>query len=312
MLDAGTRVLLEGGQTFAGGFYLDDTQAGDPAAPVVIGSFGEGRATLDAGTGDGIFVYNTAGVTICDLAVVGDGYDVDTPGTGSNGTGIFFLADRGGESEHHGITVTDVEVSGFINGVLVGGQNRSGFADVLLRRVAMHDNADAGFQTDGDSTLTSTDYAHHDVVVRSMESFRNRGLPGKGNSSGNGIIFGDLDGGLIEHSRAYENGDLNDHPGGGPIGIRANDADDVTIQVNVAHHNASGTVDGGDFDIDGGVTNSVMQYNDSHDNAGAGYLVFQYEGAHFFNNVHVSGGSQIRGCPPGRRLGTRCTSSRPR
>ncbi|MFA6242020.1 MAG: hypothetical protein WC655_13890, partial [Candidatus Hydrogenedentales bacterium] len=34
------------------------------------------------------------------------------------------------------------------------------------------------------------------------------------------------------------------------------------------------------FDIDGGATNSVMQYNYSHDNAGAGFGIFQFPGAH--------------------------------
>ena len=39
------------------------------------------------------------------------------------------------------------------------------------------------------------------------------------------------------------------------------------------------SLDGGGFDLDGGVTNSVLQYNYSHDNDGAGYLVYSYPDA---------------------------------
>jgi hypothetical protein len=48
------------------------------------------------------------------------------------------------------------------------------------------------------------------------------------------------------------------------------------IQFCVAHHNKSPGWDGGGFDFDGGVTNSILQYNYSHDNVGPGYFLCQY------------------------------------
>ncbi|MHC4591284.1 MAG: Ig-like domain-containing protein, partial [Planctomycetota bacterium] len=55
---------------------------------------------------------------------------------------------------------------------------------------------------------------------------------------------------------------------------------------NVAHHNQSPALDGGGFDLDGGVTNSILQYNLSHNNDGYGYLLCQYTGAgDFANNI---------------------------
>jgi parallel beta helix pectate lyase-like protein len=70
------------------------------------------------------------------------------------------------------------------------------------------------------------------------------------------------------------------------VGIWTHDADRVTIQYCVAHHNRSTAHDGGGFDLDGGVTNSVLQYNYSHDNFGSGYLICQYDGApRFAGNV---------------------------
>ena len=59
------------------------------------------------------------------------------------------------------------------------------------------------------------------------------------------------------------------------------------IQFNESHHNRTGSSkDGGGFDLDGGMTNSVVQYNYSHDNDGAGYLLAQFEGARpLYGNV---------------------------
>ena len=46
-----------------------------------------------------------------------------------------------------------------------------------------------------------------------------------------------------------------------------------------SYRNRTIEVDGDGFDFDGGATNSVMQYNYSHDNDGAGLLFAQYPSA---------------------------------
>src|SRR5262249_16919963 len=52
------------------------------------------------------------------------------------------------------------------------------------------------------------------------------------------------------------------------------------IQHNECYGNrTAGSKDGGGFDLDGGVTRSVLQYNYAHDNDGAGYLLAQFPGA---------------------------------
>jgi hypothetical protein len=92
---------------------------------------------------------------------------------------------------------------------------------------------------------------------------------------------------VIERCEAYENGASNTHVGG-PVGIWVWDVNNALIQHNESHHNrTNSTADGGGFDFDGGVTNSVMQYNYSHDNAGPGYGVYQFKGARPLNNLTV-------------------------
>ena len=53
-LKPGDRLLLRGGRTFEGSLQLGPEDSGAPAKPVIIGSYGAGRATIQAGTGYGI------------------------------------------------------------------------------------------------------------------------------------------------------------------------------------------------------------------------------------------------------------------
>ncbi|MGC3974336.1 MAG: hypothetical protein QM771_08160 [Nitrospira sp.] len=71
--------------------------------------------------------------------------------------------------------------------------------------------------------------------------------------SGSGIILGNVDSGVIEWSKAYENGRL----GNAGVGIWTYDSTKVAIQHNESFANhTSGDADGGGFDLDGGVTDS--------------------------------------------------------
>ncbi|NIM52339.1 MAG: hypothetical protein GTO22_24360, partial [Gemmatimonadales bacterium] len=104
------------------------------------------------------------------------------------------------------------------------------------------------------------------------------------NHSGNGIVVGQLKGCVIEYCEAMNNGWDMPRTGNGPVGIWAWNADRVVIQHCVAHHNKSPGWDGGGFDFDGGVTNSIMQYNYSYENEGPGYFLCQYPTAPRWQN----------------------------
>jgi hypothetical protein len=74
--------------------------------------------------------------------------------------------------------------------------------------------------------------------------------------------------------------------GNGPVGIWAYQSDSITIQYCYSHdnHTSEKGKDGGGFDFDGGITNSLMQNNFSANNEGAGYGLFQYYGASVWKN----------------------------
>jgi len=98
-----------------------------------------------------------------------------------------------------------------------------------------------------------------------------------------------VNGGVVQNSAAWGNGTADASKEGGSVGIWAWDSNKITIQHNESFKNGTaGEHDGGGFDLDGGVTNSVMQYNYAHDNAGAGYLLAQFKDARKFEGNVVA------------------------
>lgn len=133
------------------------------------------------------------------------------------------------------------------------------------------------------------------MLVAHAMAWSNPGIPGKNGNSGNGIVLADVDGARITRSLAWDNGWRTDHPSG-PIGIWTWDSNAVVIDRNEAWGNGSATRDGGGFDLDGGATNCMLRGNTSHENGGAGFLVYQFAGARpmrdnqVLDNVSVNDG----------------------
>jgi hypothetical protein len=276
---AGDRILFQAGETFYGTLKFDPLDQTSTSKPIVIGSYGRGRATIHSDEGDGIFIYNSGGYRIENLKVSG--------GTAPRTSGIHFYSDLASQTKLNYIRIVDVDVSGFSDaGIKIGAWNRSksGFRDVQIVRANVHNNRDLGILVYGFFDRHSREYSNQHIYIGYSKSYDNPGMLDKGIHSGSGIIIGDTDRAIIEHCEAFNNGSLNNYPKGGPIGIWAWDARAVTLQYNESHHNHSQTIDGGGFDLDGGVTDSVMQYNYSHDNDGAGYLIAQFPGARPLRN----------------------------
>ena len=260
----GDRVLFEGGVTFSGNLYLDEWDAGRPDAPVTIGSYGSGRATIYAGDGTGILAYNTAGIRIRDLYVVGSGRDINT------GRGVFFFVDLPGDVKLDFIEIDHVDAVRFGDyGVLIGADaGSSGFRNVRIAHVVASENRMGGI-----FTYAQVPNTHENVYVGSSTAAFNSGFEGLLYNSGNGITLSGVNGGTIERSVAHGNGWRSD-AGNGPIGIWAFDSTRMLIQFNESYGNRTGgTKDGGGFCFDQNTSHSVMQYNYSHDNDGAGYLL---------------------------------------
>jgi hypothetical protein len=277
----GDRLLFEAATSFAGNLSLSAEDAGTSNAPVVIGSFGEGRATILAGRQTGITVENAGGVTIENLIVAGAGrtnnvgYGICCDNTLTNGQRLGFLR------------IANVEARDFgIFGILVAGTH-AGFEHVLITNCVMHDNLRGGMEVSGRLPWDSTVYAHADVHVSYCQAFDNTGDPTYlKNHSGSGIVLYQVDGGVMEYCTARNNGALCRSSGGG-VGLWMCASRRVVIQHCESFGNRTSGGDGGGFDIDGGCVDCVLQYNYSHDNDGPGLMVYTYPYASFTDHGGV-------------------------
>lgn len=284
---AGDRLLLQGGQRYAGPLQLDSADAGSATRPLVIGSYGGGRASIVATSIPGIDIYNTAGVDIRDLTVVGGTTTYRTA------VGISLYNDLPGDRKLDHVRISGVDVSGFKIGLAVGGgRGASGFRNVAISAATLHDNLESGLATYGpEFSATTPTYAHDAVTVTGVEAFRNVGDPDNAvRNTGSGIILGSVRGGLVRSSSAHDNGERASAPEG-PVGIWTYDSTRVVLERNVSYRNRSSSgADGGGFDLDQNVSDSTMQYNLSYANDGYGYLVWtaRDNAAHARNTVRYN------------------------
>jgi len=272
---AGDRILFQGGAVFAGTLSFTAADRGSAVAPIVVSRYGTGRATINGGNGSAISLYNTSGFEIRSLTVVGSGRTTNT------GSGVNLYADLPGGVKLPYIRIDSVEASGFGKyGIVVGSWNgTTGFSDVRVTYSSAHDNARAGV-----STYAMGLDAHQNIYFGHLLSYNNPGVPGMSGNSGSGITMGGVKGGVIERSVAYGNGWRCDAPEG-PVGIWTYDSDGVLIQHNESYGNrTNGKADGGGYDLDQNTRNSTLQYNYSHDNDGAGFLL-----AHSPDNTNHAG-----------------------
>ncbi|MEO1448949.1 MAG: right-handed parallel beta-helix repeat-containing protein, partial [Bacteroidota bacterium] len=272
----GDTILLAAGAVFNGNLTFEADRSGTLAAPLTLSSYGEGRATIWADSTTGILVYNTAGIRLENVEVVGNGRDQN------DGHGIIFYLDRTLDTHLEGVWLNDIRVRGFNRGGITFYANDSaevGFSHIRIQHIESYENGDHGIGIGG--KVRESGHVHRDIKIRDCIARDNPGQIGKTWShTGNGIVVGNSEEVLIEYCQAYRNGRESFNNAGGPVGIWLWDTRAGTIQHCESHHNDTGsTKDGGGFDLDGGCQDCTIQYCYAHDNAGPGYLFAEYNGA---------------------------------
>jgi len=212
-----------------------------------------------------------------------------------NGHGDGIRCDRNLETDEKlsGITVSDCEIRGFAwHGIMVdASQRHQGFQEVRLEDCLTRDNRYAGIMVYGGNQTGRSQRPHRRVVIERCRAIQNPGDPDQlGQHSGNGIFLDGVDEGVIRDCVASGNGAECRTERGGPVGIWAHASRGVVIERCESFGNQSRLRDGGGFDLDGGCENSVLRWNFSHDNHGAGFLVYTYTGA-----AYVDRGCQVYG-----------------
>ena len=274
-LHSGNSIFFACGQTFEGTLKLKGISA-TKENPIVISSYGNGRAIINGGNNNSIWADSCSWLQVKNLKLNGNGRL-----TGNRGSGIEFRKVRY-------CSIDSMETSGFLwSGVkVVGGQN------LRITNVFAHDNGFSGINVESDGQDAgglegSGGKTFRNLYIANCVAENNPGCPEvKENHSGNGILIGGVTNGIIEYCEAMNNGWDMPREGNGPVGIWAYQCDSITIQHCYSHDNKTSAngKDGGGFDFDGGMTNSAMQYNFSANNEGAGFGLFQYYGASVWKN----------------------------
>jgi hypothetical protein len=253
----GDQVYFAGGQTFAGRVFLSSSDSGSPGNPVILGSYGGGRATLaPPASQDGLDVVDGEWIEIQDLIIKGTG-------ASSTGDGIQLYNSSTASRQHFWMRNCDIHGFGGSGLYVTAGTSTGGYHAVSATASDFHDNAGCGVNCDG---------YFWDQSPRPNGDFYFGGCRFYNNIS-SGLILVEMSNALVEYCEARNNG-----PSSGCIGFWCWSADHVTFQYCESHHNTrvAGGSDGGGFDLDGATRDSLLQYNYSHDNQGGGFALYQF------------------------------------
>jgi len=282
----GDRILFQGGQTFSGSlsFNASSWTGATASNPVTIGSFGSGAATINSSavSTEGFHAVDVEGFILENLKFVGNGGSSWTNGVSVLNTGNTELKD---------IILRHLDVTGYGgNGVdIAGDEDRSGYENLTLSYVTSHSNTThiGSVSTSGIYIGSRTrpeppgHWVNKHVLIDHCIADSNPGnsSPPYPNWSGSGIMLSSTQGGTIQYSVAANNGAASG-PSYGPVGIFVAHSDKINVQYNEAYGNwSSSQYDGDGFDFEG-VSNSVVQYNYSHDNYSTGFFVNSYVDSH--------------------------------
>jgi hypothetical protein len=287
VLEAGDSVFFCGGQTFSGTIHLKN-QVGTVEQKITISSYGAGRATISGGNAEALIANSCSFLSIQNLSFIGAGRK-----TGNTTSGVLINICTN-------ISIDSVDVSGFQK----AGIKIADSENIKVTHVHAFENGFAGILT-GETYYKPFQLLSKNIYIGYCITENNPGDPTVlDNHSGSGILVSGTDSAVVEYCLAKNNGWDQPWEGNGPIGIWAFHSNNVVIQHCVAHSNKTNLKgwDGGGFDFDGGVTNSVMQYNLSYNNMGPGYGLYQYAGATKWENnilrynISINDGIKVDSC----------------
>lgn len=288
----GDVIQLEGGQTHAG--KLKFTESGTFANPITITSYNGIARVQTLNHGLSILIEDASHFIIKNLIVEGDYISStdNTPNDTNSNAGISVIA-KTSSIDH--VIIDNVEVLKFeYHGIKI----RADLAALTITNIQIlnsfvHDCGYAGIFTKG--IVNMPIYNIQNLRIENCVLSYNRGW--STSAAGNGILLANTLQSVVRYCEAHHNGGNNgsadwDNDGiidqgltgfGGGGGIWAVNSKDILFEYNESHHNETDYTDGNGFDMDGGVINGIMQYNYSHDNEGAGFVVFQYDPVHTSN-----------------------------
>ena len=250
---SGDAVYFRGGQSFTGALTLHG--GGSDSKPVVVGSFGSGRATIDSAGENLFFGYNQGGFQFQDL-------NLKSSSKGETAGGILFYSDSPVGARYPGVTIKNCDIRGFGGpGIKIGSWHPSnpGWARVRVESCHVTGNGE-GMAVYGYDAPAGNSYSIGTITVTKSEFASNRGA---------GLSICGVSSGTVDLCSFHENQRLG--------GCWTWAARNITIQRCISYRNRRGKGnDGFGFDIDGGSVGCTIQYCLSYENDTAGFAIFDY------------------------------------
>jgi len=278
----GSAVSFEGGQTFTGCLVFNTTNvpSSSISTPFIVNSYGTGIATISS---------NCSGTS--DAAITGDnvhGFTIDGLRIVNGGSTIYgvLLENQTSHSPTQNIVVKNSEITGFapVGGVSNGGEiwiigyaangNNGPLNNVQILNNTLHGASVTSGDGDG---VGGWGYGENitNVLVQGNTIF-NLGMPAT--TPGAGILVNGWSQATVQYNIIHDVG-ANVTSCGGASGIETYTSNKITIRFNEVYNvqPSPSYTKGCDFDaidLDGGTTNSVVEYNYTHHNAGSGLLAY--------------------------------------
>lgn len=194
----GDTLRFHGGDSFSGSL-TNRTLTGAPNAVVTVNSYGNGSATVNGGTGNGIYLVNSEFLTLEGLVVKGSGWT----GSGrsivptNGGKGIWIQNTRTSGNHLRNITIAHCRVSGFYIGVLLDTTlaHTTGFENATISGNVFSNNLTMGFNLQGyDSNLAGPVDQSRGIYVGYNTIQNNPGDPKMGAGGIHGTLKGEAGG----------------------------------------------------------------------------------------------------------------------
>ncbi|MEM1134954.1 MAG: right-handed parallel beta-helix repeat-containing protein [Bacteroidota bacterium] len=271
----GDRILLHAGDSLKGNIYLIELQ-GSLNKPIIISSYGSGAKPYIDGNGNqaAIYIKNPAHIIIENLEIVNPEGEY----------GIYLEAEESGELQNvvlknlnvHDVYATSAEISSppkTKGGIVLKaqkGEKPSWWNGVLIENCNIHDLGSCGISI-------GSDYKVNKGIEEGEKTYPILGVEIRHNTIKNivrdGAIIRQCKGGVMEYNTVSRTGLVAISNG-----MWWYDSDSCIIQYNEGFAcKAAFYRDGAPFSIDNSSTRCIIQFNYSHDNEGAGYMLFGHD-----------------------------------
>jgi enterochelin esterase-like enzyme len=296
----GSSILFRGGDTFVGNFKPNIAGGGSQANPIIIGSYGTGRATINPAFGGetGIIdIEAMSGITVEDLILAAPdltkmprgGVRIGNNSGNRNGGYIIQRNDISGirYGQTNGnfggeIFIEGSPGSGGIENVVIKNNNLHGLSGVTSR----DDMGVGGFGGQPILNMTQVGNVVYHIGASEINPITNNiSFP----PMGDGLDFNSITNALAKYNIVHDNAANYNNAGGGPCAFLSASSSGCVWRFNEGYNiQPAMTLVAVDFvglDMDNATSGSLAEFNYMHDNYNSGFMFFSNGDAGWNNNT---------------------------